>query len=514
VAAPVIALAKSDRFLFILNIVSFCLLPGLVFSSLRRMGVAARVAYSWMWLLPTGYCFLLQAGSLGNDLFSATLALAAIDYGLRARQQGRLGQLWLSMLALALATGVKANTLPLILVWAVVVAPCWPLLRSKTLGTLTVSAVALLVSFVPTAVLNWAHCGDWTGAAAEHFHFNGANPLARISGNMGIVLVQNLSPPIAPFARIWNEHVATRLVPTKLQAAWNNSFMSGSPLLDMDEMQTEEGAGLGLGISVLLAMGTAAAIWYRSQQRDHKPSQMLTLTQALIFVATALACVACLEASFVRSTARLLAPYYPLLIIPFLIHRGQTLVVRTQWWRAGALAVALMVAFVLVFNPARPLLPMHQVLTVLREKNLMPSLVARAERVYSVYGQRAEAFAPALKVLPPEVKVLGLVTFDDPEAALWRPFGSRRIIHVCPGDDAARLRAAGVRYVLVGPQKFAQLFSVPFKDWLAGLNATVVQSIALDLRADHAEAPWQLVELGTRTGGKSGIVVSSLITHE
>ena len=32
-----------------------------------------------MWLVPTGYCYLLQVGSIGNDLFSAVLALAAVD---------------------------------------------------------------------------------------------------------------------------------------------------------------------------------------------------------------------------------------------------------------------------------------------------------------------------------------------------------------------------------------------------------------------------------------------------
>ena len=44
----------------------------------------ARAAWHWMWLMPTGYCFLLQAGSIGNDLFGAVFALAALDFALRA----------------------------------------------------------------------------------------------------------------------------------------------------------------------------------------------------------------------------------------------------------------------------------------------------------------------------------------------------------------------------------------------------------------------------------------------
>ena len=51
--------------------------PGLVFSVLTRLGVSRRVAWHWMWLAPTGYCFVQQAGSIGNDAFGAMLAPAA-----------------------------------------------------------------------------------------------------------------------------------------------------------------------------------------------------------------------------------------------------------------------------------------------------------------------------------------------------------------------------------------------------------------------------------------------------
>ena len=81
-AASLIALARTDRFLFLLNFASFCLLPGLLFSTLRRLGVAASTTWAWRWMLPTGYGFLLQAGSIGNDLVGAIFVLA---YG-RARR--------------------------------------------------------------------------------------------------------------------------------------------------------------------------------------------------------------------------------------------------------------------------------------------------------------------------------------------------------------------------------------------------------------------------------------------
>jgi hypothetical protein len=75
--APVVLATGSDRALFLINFISFLLLPGLVFSVFTRLGVRRRVAWHWMWLLPTGYNFLLQAGSIGNDSFAAVDALAA-----------------------------------------------------------------------------------------------------------------------------------------------------------------------------------------------------------------------------------------------------------------------------------------------------------------------------------------------------------------------------------------------------------------------------------------------------
>ena len=118
-SAPILLFTKSTRGLFLLNFLPFLLLPGLVFSVFTRLGVRARVAWQWMWLLPTGYTFLLQAGSVGNDTFPTVFALAAVDFGLRAWKSRKLSDLWNSILAAALLTGAKASNLPLLLPWAI-----------------------------------------------------------------------------------------------------------------------------------------------------------------------------------------------------------------------------------------------------------------------------------------------------------------------------------------------------------------------------------------------------------
>jgi hypothetical protein len=123
VSAPVIALLGTDRWLFLINFISFLLLPGLVFSLFTRLGVRRRVAWHWMWIVPTGYGFLLQAGSMGNDLFGATLALAAVDLALRANRSKLPRDFFASLLAAAMMTSAKMNNLPLLLPWAVAILP-------------------------------------------------------------------------------------------------------------------------------------------------------------------------------------------------------------------------------------------------------------------------------------------------------------------------------------------------------------------------------------------------------
>ena len=130
-SAPLLLFTRSDRGLFLVNYIPFLLLPGLLFSVCTRLGVRPRVAWHWMWLLPTGYNFLLQAGSLGNDTTPAFYALAAVDFGLRAWKSRRPADLWLSILSAAFLTGTKLSTLPLLLPCAVVVLPCLPLLLRR-----------------------------------------------------------------------------------------------------------------------------------------------------------------------------------------------------------------------------------------------------------------------------------------------------------------------------------------------------------------------------------------------
>ena len=131
VIAPLIALTGSLRWTFLPSFISFLLLPGLFFSMFTRMGSKPRVAWHFMWLCPTGYCYLTEAGGLANDIMGATFGLAAFDFALRLRRSGRVEDLWYFLLAAALLTGAKASNLLLMLPLGLLVLPRWRTLFAR-----------------------------------------------------------------------------------------------------------------------------------------------------------------------------------------------------------------------------------------------------------------------------------------------------------------------------------------------------------------------------------------------
>jgi hypothetical protein len=523
VMAPILALTKTDRLLFLINFISFCFFPGVFFTSLRCLGVKARVAYCWMWILPSGYCFLLQAASLGNDFLPAFFALAAFAYGLRARQAARagratgapghgspLGSLWLSMLAIALSTGVKANHLPLGLLWMVVVAPCWRLPRTRPVVTLAVCVVSLAVSFFPTALLNQLYLGDWTGIRADGMgRAKEKRPVTRILANTGVVLLQNFAPPLAPFAASWNRHIAPRLASSEMNQLFEQEMCritDACPLFRMQELPMEETAGLGLGVCALLLLSTVAAFGAKLPAREPTPPQRrprlrrwvqsLTPAQRWIFGAIAATIAAFLALSLPNSDeARLMSAYYPILVIPLLALPGQARIVRRRWWSMAALLVAVMAALPLALSPARPLIPVPALVKALRERGCSGPLLERTEKAYSVYSQRAVALAPVLVSVPRAETRIGFVSFNNPEASLWKPFGSRSILHVCPEDTAEQLRANKIRYLVVDESLFPDRSGTTFSEWSARIDAETVRTFSINLLAREDATVWHLVRL-------------------
>jgi len=487
-SAPLLSLLHTDRLLFLINIVSFLLLPGLAFSVFTRLGVRRRVAWHWMWIAPTGYCFLLQAASIGNDLFAAPFALASIDFALRARKSGSPGDVFTATLAMALLTGVKMTNLPLGLPWAIAIFPSLKACLRKPLATGGVALLAIVASALPVMFFNQSHYHDWTGMGPESAGMK-KNPLMLETHNFVLATVQNFSPPLFPAGHAWE-----RIVDTAMPQRWHERMLSmmepAGANLHIDEIQIEEDAGLGFGVCILLLAGFIFA-----QTPPASAAQTTATDRWLTWVRWSpfIALIVMFSQANSAPLGRTIAPYY-LPLLPLLLQgRRPEMLLKRRWWRILAFAGFVPAALLLVLCPGRPLFPVDVFLA--KTDGATSHALVRARDVYSVYHHRNDAFAPVRTALPPDIKVIGAITADDPEAALWHPYGTRRVVHVCPNDTAAGLKAEGVEYVVVKPEMFGEYFPGSFEDWCTRMNARVVAEIPLHLRAADSVRSWSLVRL-------------------
>ena len=487
VSAPIIALFKTDRFLFLINVVSFLLLPGLIFSLFTRLGIRRRVAWHWMWIVPTGYCFVLQAGSIGNDLFGAPFALAAVNFALRAVKTKSWRDFSISILAAAMMTSAKTSSLPLMLPWAVAIFPVLKWILRQPLKVVAILVIAVFASALPTMVLNQKFSHDWSGAKLGHASQT-SDMAVRAGANVLLIIVQNVSPPVFPVANLWNDGIK-KLMPSELSVRLHEVMVEREAAeFTLPQMQMEENAGLGFGVSLLLG---ASFLWVKFRRQNsvktitRTPARQFFLLRWSFFISL----LALMTQYGLSVFCRILTPYYALLIPVFLTDWAHIELLRKKWWRAGVYAVFAIAAGLLIVSPARPLFPIE---TILDHWSTAPT---RLREVYSVYQNRNDGFAPVRDQLPPDLKVLGMITYDDPETSLWWPLGSRRIEHVCPGDTAADLRARDVNYVLFREEALNQLLGYSMENWLKQMNAHVVQKIPLNLRASRGVVDWYLMKL-------------------
>ncbi|HOX56944.1 MAG TPA: hypothetical protein P5205_12155 [Candidatus Paceibacterota bacterium] len=490
-SAPVLLFMKSDRALFLINFVSFLLLPGLTYSVLTRLGVRRQVAWWWMWLLPTGYSFLLQAGSLGNDAYPAVYALAAVDFGLRAWESRRLSDLCLSILSAALLTGAKATNLPLLLPCGLVVLGLVPLLLRRPAMTFATVLLGATVSFLPTAALNMRYCGDWSGLNMEKTGMDMKSPVVGIWGN-ALLLAKNFVPPFLPQAGWWN-HSARSIVPPAITSRMDRSFEEG--YLGLGEMPVEDTTGIGFGISWLVVISVLAAWLIRSKAQGAWTGSRFIPRQLrwLLVVAPWGALLAYCMKSGIVDAGRLISAYYALLLPLLLISARQAEIVRRRWWRVMACGVVLLAVPVLVLTPGRPLWPAQTILSRLVAWKPDQRLLKRALTVYSVYDVRSDTLAGVRAMLPAGLSVVGFVgTCDDIDISLWRPFGSRRVKHILLSDSLEQIRSRQILYAVVGEANLLEN-NTTLAAWQARTGAQVVATTTATMTVSQGPRNWSLV---------------------
>jgi hypothetical protein len=480
--APLVLFTHTDRFLFLINWFSYLLLPGLIFSVFTRLQVRPRVAWWWMWLLAAGWCYALQAGSVDNDSLAAVYILAAVDLALRAREKNSVADLWLSLLAAALATGVKQTNLPLALLWLIAAWPGVRLFWLRPLGSFLFAAFSLLVSVVPVSVLNYEHYGTWLPLDAVGRVGSGRfqlNPFWGVIGNLFSIPLQNLMPPfhelLPPYFRystsLWNEQMR-HFIFTPFGAHFSSFENFGYLNADYYRGICEGNAGLGLGVCILtfatlLEMRRQKKAGFTSEpiRHDRLPFLLRVVPWGLLLLFMAKVGTS--------SSARHLAPYYMFLFPLFLVKAGHGKVVRQHRWQRRGLEIMAFTALVVAGAGNRPLLPLPAVWKMLHAK------FPRNEIVTDQYSRYAESdFVAAAarknfveKTLPPDETVVGYhpIVCDVDEPGLWLPYGRRRVECIAPDDSPGRLRALGLHYVVV--HLYPQDGSIT--DWMKKYDATL-----------------------------------------
>ena len=485
-SAPLILFSHTDRLLFLINWISYLMLPGLVFSVFTRLQIRSRVAWWWAWLLSSGWCFALQSASVANDSFAAIYILAAVDLALRARERQSLSDLCLSMLAAALATGVKRTNLPLAALWLIAAWPVLPLFWKAPVRTAVVAGCALLVSIVPISLLNYHYCGTWlpletTGAAPDkHFQLN---PFWGMLGNAFCLPVQNLTPPfynlLPPFYSywpvLWNDLMRQFLQPSP--GAHFASFENFGFLSVVFYHGISEGnAGLGFGICLMIF-----ATWRERAQLRKKggfvesPSQPSAVLRLLRLAPWGLLLLFMAKVGTYEN-ARQLAPYYIFLFPLWLVRPGQAQVTRQRSWQRLAFAVMTITVLVLATISERPLFPAQTLFKRVQSKFagsdvLMNECIHYLDSNYQIALARR---AYLVEALPPGETVIGyssMIFFDD-ETGIWLPYGRRRVECLLPGDPPERLRALGIHYVVLNGPFVNQTFG-NIGNWLQRYDGSV-----------------------------------------
>ncbi len=499
-ALPQLALLRSDRGLFLINALGFLLMPGLLFSIFRQVGVARKVAWTWMWILPLGYGYATQAGSIGNDFNGALFCLMSVHCGLQARRSGRLSDIWLAGLAAALMTGVKMSNLPLLLPCLVAVWPALGQLRKNLAGSALLVVVGIMVSAAPTVVLNQAHTGSWTGDPQNLTQMQVKSPGAALLGNSLLLMQQSLMPPVLPAAQKLDKQLNQQL-----PASWRQTLKEKFPryyLIHLKELPQEETAALGLGVTLLLltSLGAAACGLGRAD-----PIRGMMAALSPVGLAAWGATLFFMLKMGSEADARLLLPYYPLVVIPILLLPAQNRLLRFQGWRVLIALAVLSVLPAVVLSPARPLCPAQKILERLARQQPDRPELPRLATIYSTYAHRNDALAPLRAGLPDGVLKIGFFAgSNDTDYSLWRPFGLRQVAYLQTGTDQSVRVPDDVEWMVVKRAVWQKAGNVPLETWAAQLHAKITLSVPIVTLVAWGDETWCLLHIEKTDAGHSG----------
>ena len=465
-SVPILLLFKTDRLVFFPNWICHLFLPGLIFSVWRNLGVSSKIAWLAMWLLPSGFCFALQAVNTSNDSLGAFFILAAFFFALKGSPSKNWGDFAFSILCMALATGVKLNLLSLGLAWLIAMSAGWKTLLSRPALTTGALLGATLVSFVPTGFFNWWHGRGWTGLD----YVPQTPPLVNFVCTTFRILAHNLMPPFFNCFD-WVHALIHGIRNSLLGDLLNQRSLDIEPIFYI-WIAIEQ---VGIGFIVLIGL---ILIFCITQPKQISLKSDITGTilskQNLILICLAVAFLHYLFFIGSDQPARLICPFYLLLTPIFFTGRALR---KSVSWRACklmtgmAMFAGLYMALFFTENPLYGFIPFFE--------------------VRSHWDERLKQ--EVAKVIPVDENTIGVVRFyNQRETWLWQPYGKRKIIEFSINPDPLRIKKFGVHYIVISKEMLV-LNHLTIESWLATQPVTLVDSI-LASKDDHWYS-WYIVEI-------------------
>lgn len=478
---PLLVFTGSDRLLFLLNWVPFLFLPTLGFITLRFAGAGNRAASCWMWILPLSYGYALQSSSIGNDALGAVFVLASVAFCAIAVERKSPLALALAAIAAAALSGLKLSNLPLLLPICILwLASAWKIrekLMNGKVATLSLPLLAALAltSFLPYACLNQVHCGKWSGDPKDSDRLRITKTLPGLTGNLFNLTTGTLQLPVLPLSKPTKQKL---LEPISGERSLTSYIQTGFIRFIPDmggEIPIEEAAGAGLGVALALAI----PLFMRPSLRRGRAG-ISRWSHVAIWVAV-LAYMASLGS---ENTARLMLPYYPLMLASLL---------AVIDWKPGSKVIARICMWLpflfllpgLLLNPNRPLIPLTALAGI---PSLSPTLKTRLSRLHEAYDSRSDPLHAIRKDLPAECGTLGFAGGPSESAySLFKPFGQRKIIEVHQGN------ANSFEWMVAAPDGIKERTGQAWDEWLAQSPYSVVRSYRIAFKASVGARDWHLL---------------------
>lgn len=483
--APMFALTQSDRMWFVVNTLSFALLPGYLFQLLRGCGVGGRGAVWWMWLIPCGYTYALQAGSIANDLTGTFFVVASLAIAVRARATQRTSDLCLATISAAMATGIKNTNVPLMLPFVVALLPSWRLIFLRPWLCAACVGVSFFASCLPTVALNIRQTGYWSGDPGDKQLVRPPNSLSGLASNAVQITVSALQPPVFPGAGKFNAALAETLKHNRFGDLCRQTYRFDPKWV---EMPSEDVAGVGPGVflgAILMMVGSARSSGKRSKGSANLLLFVFSVWTALLFH---------LSVFTSEAIGRLVSPYWPLLLLPVIIFASGRSFRRLRLMNWAIAAAAGLSLPPLLLLPARPLLPIREV--VKAKRNSAGAFAGHVLAVYDTFAMRPYALQPLLDRIP--AGSTDVLWFggggDDVEGTAWKPYGARVIKQLTPRKiDDGDLEEGAI--AILSSRGIRERFDLTVDEFVARVRGEILSREDLLLRASTGPEPWCLVRM-------------------